>query len=543
MIKRRSNKGQNVFVSFLNLLNVKHTESFSNKYLREHPYKYNLFGISKMLSDYGIKNKAFKTDKKEEAIHALEVPFIAHTGSDFVVVLKITDDRIYYLWYGKNINIPIDEFLQSWSGVVLLAETDENSIEPNYKENRKKELVINLQKYGLFLAIALLTGGLFIYNRIYENLGWTLVFLINLIGIYASYLLEQKQLHIHSEYADKICSLFKQSDCNNVLESKAAKLWGIIGWSEIGLGYFISNTLLLTFLPFTIHLLAIVNIFTLPYSFWSVWYQKFKAKQWCPLCLSVQVLLWAIFIINLLNDNISFSGFVNNFQLSTFNFQLLFAGIVYFIPTITINLLIPFISQAQKTEQITQEFNSLKTNEDVFEVFLKKQTLYEVDKSTSKILLGNPDSEMLVTILTNPHCAPCAWMHARVEKLLRDTNNAICVQYIFSSFNEELKSSARFLIAIYFAYPLEKAIEIYGEWFRDGKNKREEFFQRYDYKQDEQVEEEFLRHEKWRETTQLRATPTVLVNGYQMPGNYKIEDLKYFTDLKLTSNKSLTLQS
>jgi len=57
MIKRSNNKGQNVFISFLHLLNVKHTNSFSNKYFREHPHKYNLLGISQMLSDYGIENK------------------------------------------------------------------------------------------------------------------------------------------------------------------------------------------------------------------------------------------------------------------------------------------------------------------------------------------------------------------------------------------------------------------------------------------------------------------------------------------------------
>jgi len=441
------------------------------------------------------------------------------------VVFKITAERIYYLWYGKNINITIDEFLQTWTGVVLLAETDENSIEPDYRDNRKKEYATTLQKYGLLSAIILLTGLLFIHNRIYENAGWILVFPVNLLGIYVSYLLVQKQLHIHSEYADKICSLFKQNDCNNVLESKAAKLWGIIGWSEIGLGYFISNMLIILLMPEMFSYLAFVNILTLPYTVWSIWYQKFKAKQWCPLCLGVQMLLWTVFMINLT------FGFI---QLPDFKIEeLLLAGIVYFVPTIAINLLIPFISRAQKTGQITQEFNSLKTNEDVFETFLKKQTLYEVNKSTSKILLGNPESEMLVTILTNPHCAPCARMHTRVEKLLQDTNNSICIQYIFSSFGKELESSARFLIAVYFAYPLEKAIKIYGEWFQEGKNKREDFFSKYSCKQDEQVEEEFLCHNKWKETCQLRATPTILINGYELPNNYKIEDLKYFTDLNV----------
>jgi len=517
-------RGQNIFISFLELLKVKHTISFSDKYFREHPHKYNLFGLSKMLSDYGIENKAFKTDKKEEAIKTLEAPFIAHAGGDFVVVSKITDAEIHFLWQGQNINITLESFLKSWTGTILLAEASKHSIEPDYKENLKKEWASTFQKQGLLLATGLLATGFFIQNRIYENIGWVFIFLVNLLGIYVSYLLVQKQLHIHSEYVDKICSIFKQSDCNNVLESKAAKLGGIIGWSEIGLGYFISNIFIILLFPCLLSYLAIINIFTLPYTVWSIWYQKFKAKQWCPLCLSVQVLLWAIFVTNLAFAFIQFPAFKTE--------ELLLTGIIYFIPPVTINLLIPLIAQGQKFEQITQEFNALKVNEDVFEVFLKKQTRYEVDKSTSKILFGNLESEILITILTNPHCAPCLKMHARVEKLLKETNNSFCVQYIFSSFNKELEPSVHFLIAVYLTFPLERVKMIYDEWF-NGKNNILEFFQNNAYGQNKQAEAEFLRHEQWKETTQLRATPTVLINGYQLPGNYKLEDLKYFTDFNV----------
>ena len=44
------------------------------------------------------------------------------------------------------------------------------------------------------------------------------------------------------------------------------------------------------------------------------------------------------------------------------------------------------------------------------------------------------------------------------------------------------------------------------------------------------IEAEFQKHEAWKEKTQLRATPTIVVNGYKLPDNYKIEDLRYFTD-------------
>jgi len=46
-----------------------------------------------------------------------------------------------------------------------------------------------------------------------------------------------------------------------------------------------------------------------------------------------------------------------------------------------------------------------------------------------------------------------------------------------------------------------------------------------------EIEAEFQKHEAWKEKTQLRATPTILVNGYQLPENYKIEDLQYFATL------------
>ena len=47
------------------------------------------------------------------------------------------------------------------------------------------------------------------------------------------------------------------------------------------------------------------------------------------------------------------------------------------------------------------------------------------------------------------------------------------------------------------------------------------------------VEVEFQKHNAWKEKTQLRATPTILINGYKLPDNYKIEDLRYFTEFNV----------
>ena len=238
----------NTFVTVLALLGVKHTRSFSDQYFNEHPHKYNLYGLSKMLTDYGIPNDAIRIEDKENDLFHIECPFVAQLGS-FVVVHKVESDKVHYLWNGKKISISVSAFIKAWSGVILLAETSSDSIEPDYTEHRKKSLVHMAQQSILAIAGILIVGLAYIRNMLYADLGITLLLAVNLFGIFICYLLVLKQLRIQSRYADKICTLFSQSDCNNVLESDAAKLWGIFGWSEIGLGFFAANIVMLLFLP------------------------------------------------------------------------------------------------------------------------------------------------------------------------------------------------------------------------------------------------------------------------------------------------------
>ena len=516
-------KGKNTFTTLLSLLGVKYTESFSDQYFNEHPHKYNLYGLSKMLSAYGVKNTGLRIKDKEQDIYKLETPYVAHINNDFHIVYKVTKDNVESIWNGRSIKTPTSEFLKIWSGVILIAEKNNLSEEPNYLINRTKALIGNLQKYLLILLLVLSIFLPFLTGHQHFDIWITSLLLLNFIGLYICFLLVQKQLYIRSEYADKICSLFGQNDCNNILESDAAKFMGVIGWSEAGLGYFISNLILLLFFSKLIIFQAIINVCVLPYSFWSIWYQKVKAKQWCTLCLIVQILFWILFLTNIC---------AGIFQIPVFNMINLFTlSCIYGIPFLIFNLLIPELSQGNKMDQTTQEMNSLKADEDVFMALLKKQPYYQTDNSVSRILLGNPAGNIKVTVFTNPHCLPCATMHSRLREVLKQ-NDRISLQYIFSSFNETLDSSNQFLISVYLNNDIESANRIFDEWFERGKDEKFSIFSKYNFNPDtinEEVKKEFIIHNEWKETTKLHATPTILVNGYKLPANYKIEDLKYFT--------------
>jgi len=540
-------KSKNTFVAYLDLLKVKHTQSFSDQYFNEHPHKYNLFGLSKMLSDYGIENAATQINDKESDIYDIQTPFIAQFSSDFVAVHKVDSDNISFQWKGANHVLEIAKFINAWSGIVLLAESSEKSIEPEYKTHRRSYLINLLKKVVFFAACGLIVIIAYLINNgilpfenssnhlHYNKVGISLLLLVNLAGLYISWLLLLKQIHIESQYADKICSLFKQKDCNNVLESEAAKLFGIIGWSEIGFGYFLVNILILLFVPTLVTYIALINILTLPYAFWSVWYQKAKAKQWCVLCLITQVLLWAVFVVNL------FWGYIQLPTLTTgltggFISLLIAVGSCYFVSILGINILVPKLNTDKSIQELRQSINSMKADESVFITLLKQQSFYDTSDCDSVISFGNPDSKLRITVLSNPYCNPCAKMHKRIVNLLEQANYEFNVQYILSSFQEKWNTTNKYLIAAFLQHPSkgEAGEAILSHWFEKGTLLKDDYFKDMALDMDNPaIEVEFQKHEAWKTKTQLRSTPTILVNGFQLPGSYKIEDLRYFTDLDL----------
>lgn len=76
-----------------------------------------------------------------------------------------------------------------------------------------------------------------------------------------------------------------------------------------------------------------------------------------------------------------------------------------------------------------------------------------------------------------------------------------------------------------------------SDWYRNGKNKPEEFYNKYPFDpEDKRMLSELQKHKSWIEETQIRATPTILFNGYELPDRYKVEDLKHFSHIEIVQN-------
>ena len=507
-----------LFEKFLSELKVLHTKAYADSIYDEHPYRYTLYGIKQMLSRYSIDCEVLRLTDKNEVIK-IGAPFIAEITDDFFIVTKISEKEVTYDRYGDEFTISYDNFQEIFSGVVLIAYPSENSVEPEYSYHRKKELTNKLEVSLTLLFAVLVIAFFFVKSEVFSNVLVLVNWIMGLIGVYISGLIIGKTLRLDSKVTDRLCSLIKKNNCNNVLETPAAKLFGRYGWGQIGFAYFIVNTLATILIPEkVVYPLSLISICALLYPVWSIWYQKYVAKAWCPLCIVVQIVLitqGSLSVLVLLMSKMS---------TDTAIFYLFFILMSYLAMILFVCKMTEFIGKAAEAKDWKIKLVTLKYNKEIYESLFKAQKEHDVSANASNIVFGDTQSQYQITIFSNPYCNPCAAMHQRLELLYK----AGCrIQYVFTYFSKDLSNVNKYMIATYQKYGEENSWQLLSEWYSGGKSKQEKFFDTNLNIETKSVIDEFERHDAWSAATGFDATPTILFNGKELPDVYNVDDLLF----------------
>lgn len=282
---------------FLKVLGVPHTESYSDSAFRGMTFK-SLFGFSRLLGSYGVRSEALRLSDKAD-LARLPCPFIVQDDKGFAIVTRIDGKEgrlsVSLIRDGKEENVAFDVFTESCTGVVLLVSADRSSREPDYTRHHFHDLV-EKGKFWILAICALFLGvSGFILSGLWTHVSTVLLTMVNGAGIFVTWLLLLKTLKVKSRSADRICGVLQEHGCDHVLEQKASTFFGIFSWSEVGITYFSLSTLIMFVFPDQLHYLAFINGCCLPFTLWSIWYQKFRLRTWCTLCVITQCLLWLQF--------------------------------------------------------------------------------------------------------------------------------------------------------------------------------------------------------------------------------------------------------
>ncbi|MCM1052071.1 MAG: hypothetical protein NC349_08925 [Paenibacillus sp.] len=509
----------NIFTQVLSFLKVKYTERYANSLFINQPYRNTLYGIGLLLDHYNIKHECLQLKEKKNVLkNSLPPVIIAYQGR-FCILSRVRGSSVILIdAEGQEIELTGVEFFAQWDGIGLFIYPSENSREPNFKKNNVSDIILNLKNALLIGCSIILIVFIYVQNFETTSVSYNAILISNILGVYITYLLLQNELLIKNNIADKLCSLIGYHSCDKVTKSEASSIFGIAKLSEIGFAYFSVNIITLLLNPNLEAYFSLFAIFVLPFTFWSIWYQKYRIKSWCVLCLMTIGVMWVQAILCVI---------FGMFKFENFNVKYIFVtGISYIIGILCINRIIPFIKAMRESLIWKLEYESLKVHDKVIDAFTKDMPLYKTDKdSCSSIIFGNSNSKYKITVLSNPYCQPCAKMHQRLNKIII---HDVCIQYVFTSFSPLLDNINRYIIAFYKRFGAEHCWNMLTNWYEFGKKQNEEFFESVGLNiEKSDVVDEFQKHVLWRKDKLFIGTPTILINGMILTAPYSVEDYVY----------------
>lgn len=440
--KQLKNNFLHTFTLFLKQLHVPVTKSSALEYLETHPDEGSMLAYSDALNYFKIENAAVRITPQD--LISLPTPFIAFSqinGGTFSVVKNLSDSSIEWFDTQKGwVNSKLEEFTNTWSGVVLLAETDEQSGEKNYTHKRRQEILSNI-RIPIAIGLLVLVFLFFVLQAPVASLAVYALLALKAAGMVISTLLFIKSIDNANSLVNKLCNAGSKISCQSILDSPAAKITPWFSWSDAGFIYFFGSFLGLllslyqqSYLNTYLTVQLIFSGFALIFSTYSLYYQGMKAKMWCTFCIAV------VFIFILENLTL-YLIFQTKWQVEG----------NYFINQIIIGITIPIVFLLIFKNLYYQSYNSIYTKKELTKIF-SQEKLINSYLNNSEILkldtdqdffiqFGNLNARHQITLILNPFCHPCKYEFITSKDLVSKNNNFRLTIVLISKNNDEIGQS------------------------------------------------------------------------------------------------------
>jgi hypothetical protein len=488
--------------------------------IQTHPSYPSLHSITGVLDHFNIENVAANVPVDAKALIQLPDCFIAQiekdNNKDLVLVNK---EKLGYSILNsstKKQKITEDEFLKKFTGIIVAVDQAEENVNPKSSSNTLKFLSVGL---------SILFASFFIFI----NLGhwYTVVYFgLCIAGIIASIAIIKQELGLKSSIGDAFCSgQNEKKDCDAVLTSKGAEIIKGYKLSDFSILYF-TGLAVLTFIQIANPVISFtISILAIPVTLYSLYYQYVVIKKWCLLCLSIVGVLWTQALFPFITNK-----YINNFIINDF----LVFGIVALAVLLLLNYIKPLFTDVHKLKKEKIESVKFKRNYTLFESLLNKSPQINTELSDSnEIIFGNLNSNLEITLITNPFCGHCKPVHTHIAEILHRYHNSVKVKIRFSvntkDENSDLVKITSRLIEIYNTTGEKDCLlamdDIYNEeipnnWFKKWSDcsKKETYIL------------ELEKESNWCKAKTINFTPEILINGKSFPKEYNRSDLMYFIE-------------
>lgn len=506
--------------------------------MESHPSYPSLHAVTGVLDHFDITNVAARIPKTNESLNQIPDFFIAQLKSaefdGLFFVEKQQEDCSLLGVDGASKKISQDDFLHAFTGILLAVEKSENQ--------EKESNTGALASYLTFGVLALVLGYLFISSMV--TFLQPLLLLTALVGLVIGVSIMQQELGIKNKIGEALCDgTSTNNNCNAVLNAESARLFGAYKLSDLSLVYFVGYTLTtfcLTVQGQSLDVLLIIAALSLPVTVYSVYYQAFKIKSWCFLCLGIVMILWG--------QAISIFWYYSFAWQLEFSVSATLITVTGFIISISFWVYIrPGILEAELNKRHKTSFYKFKRNYNIFQFLLKDQPPVDTYISgLEDMVYGNPDARLELLFVTNPLCGHCKPVHSIIEKILLRFSEDVRLVIRFNIGRSNVENDP-FLIAanlrqIYQEKGKEESSMAMHEAYLDLNEK--DWIDKWITKdKNNSVQRDQLNLQaNWCVENKINFTPVILINGYAFPKEYERADLLFFIEELLEESNQSTVE-
>ncbi len=505
----------NVLFQLKKELRLKITNEKLESLLLSHQDYPSIFSFSKTLDNIGIENKTGKIPS--EQLTELSPIFLAYSIEDgLVLVTKISKLEINYFSGFNNsfVTENLDTFLQKWNSIILVIDNDATiKVSSTDLTLQRKKRIRNFVTLSFLLTLIIIS-----FKSHYGILN--LFTLTKLIGMYLCSLIIYSE--INTLYKPKFCKHNDKINCEDVLNSKASKIFHWLSMSDIGALYFWGGFVsiwIASITPYFYHVISVINILSFvvfPYILFSIYYQYKIVKKWCVLCLSIQGLLFIESILSICSTHhhhIELSA--NGFLITSLSFL-----IIIIIWSYLKNILHKYFDYKEDI----YKYLRLKNNPKIFSLLHENESSFNTSFPENHITFRSPlKTNKKITLVVNPYCNLCEKEYHKILKIIKSTPD-----FDFSLIFLETDGSnvSQFLIELYYKVPKSKFLTVLSFWF---KHKKIDLLKdKYPMEISQKSQAEYLQHKNWCIQNNILQTPITIFNDRKLSDHYTVEDLIKF---------------
>ena len=475
----------------------------------------------------GIANAVLEVDK--QFITDLPLPFLAYIHSE-------KNGGMFRMV--KNIPQTLRKapaFLQEWTGQVVLVE--ENAvISPAILEGFHRPMGLRYAQWlGATALLALLLK--LVYEQHYF---WLTLLLLSLSGLAIGIAIMAEKMGFTSPIAKGLCDTSNNEGCEHNIRSDVSQLTSWLSIPDVVLIYFATWSMILTagsmMSAFSGLLPALLQIavISIPVTIATVAYQGFVTKQWCRLCLIVTAILWiqlGVLSYGTTAYHQPWLSFGTGMTLLGFLFTFLAAAAAWLV-------IKPVLESSHAYESDYLKLLRFRKDPATFMALLTANAQRETTPLPHDLQLGRADASIQLMMICAPFCAPCARAHHILHALLENNDTyGLTVRFTYNrhAANEKANRAIEYLLQQ--AAYLQKSAnsneaastglrQLLHEWY--SHMDADKFKQAYPPVAPQDTAALLGAHESWWKRYDIRYTPTIHINGWELPDKFNIADLPYY---------------